>query len=40
MNEKISFKMGANFAAPFYMGIHFLIYNMKLEVKINQIDVR
>ena len=36
MNEKISFKMGVNFAAPFYM----VIYYMKLEVKINQIDVR
>ena len=26
MNEKISFKMGVNFAAPFYMGINFYIY--------------
>ena len=40
MNDKMSFKMGMKFAAPFYMGSNFEIFCMNLEVKINQNDVR
>ena len=40
MNEKMSFKMGVKFAAPFYMGRILYVFCTKLEVKINQIDVK
>ena len=38
MNEKMSFKMGAKFAASFYMGKNFLIYGMYLYVKVPKVN--